>query len=344
MSGLTLEERVESLERSNRRLKLWVLVVLAVVGGLVCIAATQPVANVVRAQRFELVDAKGKVRIQLGIGGKDGQAPGAGLFDEKGQLRAALAVGADGSPFLSLYDEKGNGRAGLSAVPEGTGLTLYDEKGKGRAGLSLVANGNPLLGLYDEKGKVRAGVTLLADGAPRLDLLDEKGTGRAGLSLHPDGAPSLDLLDEKGTGRATLGVTELKTMATGAVERVPEASLVLFDEAGKVLWRAPTSAPASAWALPMPQSWPVLPLGPGGSSYAGVGGGHWVKEKIDGGKYILLEDGSLWEISSLDRIDTALWLPTESVVVLDNPTGLFPYKLVNTDTKEVVEAKCVGRR
>jgi len=35
------------------------------------------------------------------------------------------------------------------------------------------------------------------------------------------------------------------------------------------------------------------PAVPGRSSgvYAGVGGGHWVSKKIDGGKYIQLEDG-----------------------------------------------------
>lgn len=75
-----------------------------------------------------------------------------------------------------------------------------------------------------------------------------------------------------------------------------------------------------------------------------MGGGHWVKEKTGRGEYVLLEDGSLWEISRLDRTYTALWLATESVVVLTNAAGLFPYKLLNTDTREVVEARYVGRR
>ncbi len=81
-----------------------------------------------------------------------------------------------------------------------------------------------------------------------------------------------------------------------------------------------------------------------GPEYGAVGDGHWVKEKIGRGEYILLEDGSLWEISRLDRIDTALWLNTESIVVLENTSGLLPYKLINTDSEDVVEAKYLGTR
>lgn len=81
-----------------------------------------------------------------------------------------------------------------------------------------------------------------------------------------------------------------------------------------------------------------------GPEYPAVGDGHWVREKIGRGEYIILEDGSLWEISRLDRIDTALWLTTESIVVLENSSGLLPYKLINTDTEDVVEAKYLGTR
>ena len=81
-----------------------------------------------------------------------------------------------------------------------------------------------------------------------------------------------------------------------------------------------------------------------GPAYGAVGDGHWVQEKIGHGEYILMEDGSLWEISSLDRIDTALWLNTENIVVIENTSGLLPYKLINTDTGDVVEAKYLGTR
>ena len=79
-----------------------------------------------------------------------------------------------------------------------------------------------------------------------------------------------------------------------------------------------------------------------GKVYAGVGAGHWVWEKIGSGEYVLLEDGSLWEISSIDRIYSMLWLTTEDTMVLENPSGFLPYLLINTDAGDRVEAKYVG--
>ena len=50
------------------------------------------------------------------------------------------------------------------------------------------------------------------------------------------------------------------------------------------------------------------PIGPGttATSYTGSSGGHWIKSKVSNGSMIILEDGSMWEINSVDRIDTSL--------------------------------------
>jgi hypothetical protein len=45
--------------------------------------------------------------------------------------------------------------------------------------------------------------------------------------------------DEKGLVRAMLGTTELEAARTGSTERRAEASLVLFDREGTVLWSLP---------------------------------------------------------------------------------------------------------
>ena len=75
------------------------------------------------------------------------------------------------------------------------------------------------------------------------------------------------------------------------------------------------------------------------STYSGVGGGHWISDNIDNGSYILLEDGSLWEIDSLDTIDTSLWLSISNITVIDNG---YNYILINTDDGEKAEAKFLG--
>jgi hypothetical protein len=42
--------------------------------------------------------------------------------------------------------------------------------------------------------------------------------------------------------------------------------------------------------------------------------GHWVSEVTGDGSIVILEDGSRWLVDAVDRVDSALWLPTDSVV------------------------------
>ena len=60
--------------------------------------------------------------------------------------------------------------------------------------------------------------------------------------------------------------------------------------------------------------------------------GHWIQSKYDGGSIIVLEDGSVWQVSSFDTIDSNLWLQTDNIVACDD-------KLINTDDRSTVEAR-----
>lgn len=66
------------------------------------------------------------------------------------------------------------------------------------------------------------------------------------------------------------------------------------------------------------------------ASTSGCEAGHWVKSVSGEGTVVALEDGSMWEVSEVDTVDTQLWLPTEDVVVCDG-------KLINTDSGDSVE-------
>jgi len=50
------------------------------------------------------------------------------------------------------------------------------------------------------------------------------------------------------------------------------------------------------------------------------------------GTIVKLEDGSVWEVDSVDAIDSALWLPTTEIITCDD-------KLINTDDNEKVSAR-----
>jgi hypothetical protein len=64
---------------------------------------------------------------------------------------------------------------------------------------------------------------------------------------------------------------------------------------------------------------------------SGCESGHWIDSVIDDGSIIKLEDGTLWEVDSYDRIDSSLWLPISDIVICNG-------KLINTDDNESVEA------
>jgi hypothetical protein len=95
--------------------------------------------------------------------------------------------------------------------------------------------------LVDDKGKERA--SLVADGAGSVFLVmfDTAGRTRANLSVSNDG-PSLVFYDPNGRQRAILGSTTLvgsHVHENGIAEKAPASSIVLFDKAGKLLWRQP---------------------------------------------------------------------------------------------------------
>jgi hypothetical protein len=95
--------------------------------------------------------------------------------------------------------------------------------------------------LVDAKGRERA--SLVADGAGTgfLVMFDGAGKTRASLSVGNEG-PSFILYDASGQQRTVIGSTRAVASHVndgGIAEREPASSIVLFDKAGKLIWRQP---------------------------------------------------------------------------------------------------------
>lgn len=73
-----------------------------------------------------------------------------------------------------------------------------------------------------------------------------------------------------------------------------------------------------------------------------TGDGHWIGEVKDGGKIVVLEDGSRWGIHPINIVETCIWLPVSDITVEDGDDPSYPYKLINTDDDEAVDAKYLG--
>lgn len=152
-------ERLNKLERQNRRLRAGVLA-MALAVSAVFLTASLPLpwtVRTVRAQKFVLVDAGGKTRAVL-TSGKNGN-PSFSLYDAKERPRATLALKS-----FRLFDANGKVRVTLSSSGEwwfAPHLILSGDKGTSR------------LGLYGPGG----------DAGSEIDLSDASGVERASLSL-----------------------------------------------------------------------------------------------------------------------------------------------------------------
>lgn len=60
--------------------------------------------------------------------------------------------------------------------------------------------------------------------------------------------------------------------------------------------------------------------------------GHWISSVMGSGKLIKLEDDSIWEVDTIDTINSMLWLPTEEVLLCGQT-------MINTENGEKVNAK-----
>jgi hypothetical protein len=97
-------------------------------------------------------------------------------------------------------------------------------------------------------------------------------------------------------------------------------------------------APSPEPPLPTPDPGPIpgpLPGPPPGPIPGPVcEGGHWIRSVTSLGRFITLEDGSVWEVPNLlDRTATMLWLPIDDVVICEADFGP-GFVLHNTDRGE----------
>jgi hypothetical protein len=72
----------------------------------------------------------------------------------------------------------------------------------------------------------------------------------------------------------------------------------------------------------------------------------WVKQNIEHGSYILLNNGMLWAIDPFDKIDAMLWMSLDDIIIVESSKGSvgYNYLLINTSDKEQAHAKYMGKR
>jgi len=192
-----VEHQNHRLERQNRWLRLGMLAVLAVVGGLLLLGMGKP-KKVIEAQKFVVRDADGRVRATLGPADEAWQRQFADVAPTDAEEQAKWRAELPDVTWLALYDRKGKPRVELATTAEGSLVVLLDRAGESQmvmhghelgamASLMYPAGGPAVtlaasqreanLMLWDKQGRQR-GIFRLAQSAsakePVLELRDDK--------------------------------------------------------------------------------------------------------------------------------------------------------------------------
>ncbi len=95
--------------------------------------------------------------------------------------------------------------------------------------------------LVDEKGKERASLVTDGGGSVFLVMFDKDGRPRADMQVGNYG-PSINFYDPNAKTRLVIGSTTMVASHVsneGILEKNTPSSIVMFDAAGKLLWRTP---------------------------------------------------------------------------------------------------------
>lgn len=175
-------ERLENLERQNRRLKRVGLAAAILASSLVMMSQASP-NRTVEAQEFILKDAGGRVRGVLTA--KTG-APRLELRDANGIQAATLGSTSNGAT-LSLNDPNGGAAVALGVTGYARGLSLYDANSQRRAEFNLEQEG-PALSFFRTTGEPV--VALDGKGERGLSVYDGSGKLRIAVALWTPVRPS----------------------------------------------------------------------------------------------------------------------------------------------------------
>jgi len=224
----SIEERLESLERENRRWRragtLAVLGCAAFVAtgfGRSSASATAPADGVLRGEKLELTNADGTVWASMGLDSagfplflmeQNGahvamtlNKPAIHIREGKGLASAFLGFDTRGVGKVELMHGETKSGVRLSMRPNGdAGVYALDEQGFDRATMEYLVGGLSTLTLREPQGRVRSALTVDQEGNSSSILLDPSGRRRIGMLVKPDGAPLLSLEDESAVPRLNL--------------------------------------------------------------------------------------------------------------------------------------------
>ena len=227
---------------------------------------------------------------------------------------------------------QGNRSEAVPGTPEErTRLREFTDLVKRASESLVISHADPSLAITDAQGRTQLFQTTGAKDAHAL------ATATVTSTTHWDGSRLVTEYDMGAIGKLVSTYTLLastKQLVVRTRLEMPERQRTALPELKLVYGLAGPAKPAPS------------PAPPGAAaSYAAPGGGHLIQSVSADGRYVTLEDRSLWEIQPRSRFQTAEWLAAAGATVR---TALeedgYLYEIVNTDEDEGVMAKYVAGR
>lgn len=146
-----------------------------------------------------------------------------------GQTRSVPKV-VEAEKFV-LKDPTGKEAAYLGMSNTGPELKVHDVSAPGAGFMSIQANAMRINSIEGEKK------TTMLMGPAGIYFRTEEGKEVQKVGFHASG-PTIELSDKQGF-QTTIGSTDLVTTKSGEARKTSAASIVIFNKAGAVIWRAP---------------------------------------------------------------------------------------------------------
>lgn len=150
MSERAIVERLERLEKSNRRLKAGLGLCATALVATIMIGAEQATGPITARENIRLVDDDGKPRIVLGC---DKEGTFLFLNDEAGRLRTSIAAQSK-QTYMNFKDDQGRTRMVVLLDENGPSVKLRSTEGAPLATLASDEEGG-LVQIVDTAGKSR---------------------------------------------------------------------------------------------------------------------------------------------------------------------------------------------
>jgi len=261
MNITQLQERVEKLEKSNRRMRWCGAVLVLVMISIFGFGAVKG-ERVLECEDLLIRDKQGNERIRMTMGDS---GPYMRFYDSKLSPRAILQVQDDSSlfclpgatkksnvtlinaqePAFYLTDNASKIRAELSTRADTVRLIMTNPDQKESMVLASASDG-PSLSCFDDQQKLRAFLSVgawrkldngtMEPGVSRLSLMDERQVQRTSMHAAHDSA-AFAVADDNEIRRAAL--VYLKDKADSNKEG---AVVATFDRIGDTIWVSPTTS------------------------------------------------------------------------------------------------------